>query len=96
MTLEEAITQLENELGCIEYDICDGKVFECDVAYDTAEAIRTALPALKKQVGKKPIESITGGPFSCPVCKMPARTVLAREKKYCDNCGQKIDWSVTE
>lgn len=48
----------------------------------------TAIYALKKQVPEKPL-SCKRYAGLCPCCG----GFLAKEsKKYCENCGQKLDW----
>lgn len=53
-------------------------------------ARKAALEALEKQVAKKPIES-EFTPLICPDCE--AKIILGQ--RYCENCGQKIDWEET-
>ena len=50
-----------------------------------------AIQALEKQMPKKPkeIDCIGFDTLACPECKM----ALYLYEPYCDNCGQKIDWS---
>ena len=59
-----------------------------------AEALDVAIQALEKQMSKKPKERDCIGfdILSCPECKM----ALYLYEPYCDNCGQKIDWSDEE
>lgn len=57
------------------------------------QAVYVAIPALKKQIPKKPIEEqeIT---LSCPHCEN-ANFLTNKDKEknnYCGNCGQAIDW----
>lgn len=56
-----------------------------------SDALDVAIQALEKQIPKKPKERDCIGfdTLSCPECKM----ALYLYKPYCDNCGQKIDWS---
>ena len=59
-----------------------------------AEAIDMAISALEKQIAKKPKERdrIGFNTLVCPVCK----GALYLYEPYCDNCGQKLDWSDEE
>lgn len=78
MTREEAIKHLENLLG-----------FVFDPAWK--KACQMATEALRQQTPQKVCYKL--GNYDCPVCNKPAMTVSARRKKYCDFCGQAIDWS---
>ena len=53
-----------------------------------------AIQALEKQMPKKPeeMDCIGFDTLVCPKCKME----LYLYEPYCDNCGQKIDWSDEE
>lgn len=60
----------------------------------TLEECKTAL---EKQIPKKPIENDTNS-FDCPCCKYDLKTDTGNPfgdyfLRYCDNCGQMIDWS---
>ena len=57
------------------------------------EALNIAIKALEKQIPKKYMRK--NGNYNCPICNYPVMSVCARKKKYCDNCGQAIDWSDT-
>ena len=58
------------------------------------EAYAMAIKALEKQIPKKPeeMDCIGFDTLVCPKCKM----ALYLYEPYCDNCGQKIDWSDEE
>ena len=58
------------------------------------ESIDVAIKALEKQIPKKYMRK--NGNYNCPICDYPVMSVCARKKKYCDNCGQAIDWSDEE
>lgn len=64
---------------------------ECSVF---GEALTMAINALEKQIAKKHKERdcIGFNTLVCPVCKDP----LYLFEPYCDNCGQKLDWSDEE
>lgn len=68
------------------------------------KALSVAQKALEKQGAQKPIilkkyVNITLEDFVCPVCgkriisKIKGEWISGRLQKYCDNCGQKLDWS---
>lgn len=64
-------------------------------------SIRMAIEALEKQVPKKPKEQGTGEKthYKCPECGWIPLTIysdgyhLGNKPKYCERCGQAIDWS---
>ena len=62
--------------------------------YDVLEALNMAINALEKQIPKKYMRK--NGNYNCPICDYPVMSVCTRKKKYCDNCGQAIDWSDEE
>jgi hypothetical protein len=51
------------------------------------------INALEKQIPKKPIFTEDKQFALCPCCDMKG---LTDKQKYCDNCGQKLDWSDEE
>lgn len=57
-------------------------------------AYNMAIEALEKQIPQKVVRR--DGNYNCPACGKPAMAVSARKKKYCDFCGQAIDWSENE
>lgn len=60
---------------------------ECSIF---AEALGIAIQALEKQISMKP-DFAEDKEFSlCPCCNGKG---LLNKQKYCDNCGQKLDWS---
>ena len=77
-------------------NLCDN----CDLCYsqgnfgEQKEAFQMAINSLEKQIPKKPKERdcIGFNTLVCPVCK----GVLYLYEPYCDNCGQKLDWSDEE
>ena len=81
---------------CLNSDDCD----ECDYCYaqgtfgEQKEAFQIAINALEKQIPKKHKEKdcIGFNTLACPECKM----ALYLYEPYCDNCGQKLDWSDEE
>lgn len=60
---------------------------------ELAEAMRIAIQALEKQVSKKPDFTEDKEFALCPCCNGKG---LLNKQKYCDNCGQKLDWSDAE
>lgn len=59
------------------------------------------VSALNKQIPKKPVSTthnLLNG-FSCPNCGLKILFedkqgfITGNKQRYCDNCGQKIDWS---
>lgn len=73
--------------------------FPPDDETQQSNAIRTALSALEKQVGKKPIGTHYAH-MKCPACnhRIPSGMGSSshRRDNWCNYCGQKIDWSVKE
>ena len=58
----------------------------CDDGTKQDEALGVALKALEKQTPMKPI-LLDDEDLICPVCDADVEW-----KRYCENCGQKIDW----
>ena len=92
MTTQEAIEFFKGEL---EGGKCSEHCVQCN-------ANEFALQALEKQIPKKPIlDTIFPSGvkwFRCPICNKKIVSKLGewisgRPQKYCDNCGQKLDWS---
>ena len=54
------------------------------------EARNMAIKALEKQIPKKPDFTEDKEFALCPCCNGKG---LLNKQKYCDNCGQKLDWS---
>lgn len=55
-----------------------------------------AIEALEKQLPKKPdiMDYILGDiNFKCPTCKSEYICEKENEPLYCQNCGQRLDWS---
>ena len=55
-----------------------------------------AIEALEKQIPRKPVEQGDGINYNCPVCGRYVGYIDAMAwemPKYCDECGQMIDWS---
>lgn len=60
---------------------------------ELAEAMRMSIQALEKQIPKKPDFTEDKEFALCPCCNGKG---LLDKQKYCDNCGQKLDWSDEE
>lgn len=61
------------------------------------QAFLSAAISLEKQIPRKPIMRVIptiseNAVKVCPICK----EILGYEYNYCDNCGQRIDWSEEE
>lgn len=54
------------------------------------DAFELADKALEKQIPKKPDFTEDKEFVLCPCCNGNG---LADKQEYCDNCGQKLDWS---
>lgn len=54
------------------------------------EALNMAMQALEKQISRKPDFTEDKKFALCPCCNGKG---LLDKQKYCDNCGQKLDWS---
>ena len=85
MTYEEAVGVLTSR--AIAFGRASGKpTLECI----RIEAICKTIEALKKQIPKKPYNTV-----HCPLCKIEVelQPIDAEQITYCLHCGQAIDWS---
>ena len=89
MTYEEAIEILQEERDYAQFP------------QYVKEAIKIATSAIEKQIPKKPI-NVEKHYYECPCCKQDLGVsdddIFVYEnpiKKYCNNCGQALDWSDT-
>lgn len=92
MTKHEAIKKHIKE--CRRIDVIkrfmdsnsDASIKECE---DNILILKLVIQALEKQIPKKPKSE---GEFfriqRCPACEK----VIGFSQKYCDGCGQKLDW----
>lgn len=56
--------------------------------------IKNAINALDKQIPKKPEIKLNGTTGMNTFCHCPnCKSIIVGNKKYCDNCGQALDWS---
>lgn len=95
--VREAIYCMKESIGetmceeCVNYYKC-GRTKMDDMK-------RTAIEALEKQLPKRPdiMDYILGDiNFKCPTCKSEYICEKENEPLYCQNCGQRIDWSEEE
>ena len=106
MTESEAIEKLRAYHKCQRlqvkgiYEDCNEKLCDnCDLCYaqgNTGEHIKSieiAIQALEKQIPKKPDFTEDKEFALCPCCNGKGSL---NKQKYCDNCGQKLDWSDEE
>ena len=107
MTESEAKGFIQGKLDCMEK--CDvfnkedkhrnNECDNCEYCYsqgnfgEQKEAFQMAINALEKQIQKKPIFTEDKKFALCQFCDMKG---LTDKQKYCDNCGQKLDWSDKE
>lgn len=76
-----------------EYDFTDDeidKVAQCKIDLDLM-----CMKAIKKQIPEKPIAKpyMYGEEFFCPSCNKFICFTHNKHPKYCDECGQALDWS---
>lgn len=90
------------------YEDCNEKLCDnCDLCYAQGNAgehiksIEIAIQALEKRIPKQPINKTRPDDYAslayencnivvCPACS--GRLKLKSKGKYCDKCGQKLDW----
>lgn len=77
-----------NTLSKETQKIIDGRIAAFDMA----------ISALEKQVEKKPYPDDDNSILACPYCGSGEylHNPDGNENQYCGQCGQKIDWEVTE
>ena len=104
MTASEAIKILKKD-SCYECSQGTDSPFNCEYwECRVAKATRVAIQALEKQIPKKPtpidyekyIDVIDNarllrGAYWCPNCKR-----VVKSGSFCNDCGQKLDWSDEE
>ena len=107
MTESEAKGFVQGKLDCMskcdifnkEDNTSDNDCDNCEYCYsqgnfgEQKEAFSVAINALEKQKPKKPIFTEDKQFALCPCCDMKG---LIDKQKYCDNCGQKLDWGDEE
>lgn len=101
--VREAIGRLQVENNAKREMIKHNKAFfqKQDNSYleSDIEVYCAAIEALEKQLPKKPdiMDYILGDiNFKCPTCKSEYICEKENEPLYCQNCGQRIDWSEEE
>ena len=93
MTPKEAIETIKIAIAEVEWNY----------PLNYAVTFEAAIEALKNQIPKKPIEDTANltdfKTFHCPICnkkivsKLDGEWIAGRPQKYCDDCGQALDWS---
>lgn len=83
--------RFRNTEDCIKHIKSIKEIYRKDTPSDVA--LEEAIEALEKQIPKKPIFTEDKQFALCPCCDMKG---LTDKQKYCDNCGQTIDWSNEE
>lgn len=93
--VREAIYCMKASIGetmceeCVNYYKCDHTKMD--------DMMRTAIEALEKQLPKKLIEHHYEEPGETPYikygCGNGCKMQPSRSSKYCNQCGQRIDWS---
>ena len=89
MKEQEAIEFIKNKIQ-IDVRFCTDEDIE-----NTKTALNIAINALEKQMPKEPLTKTLAndgyaGEWICPNCRIVKVTT---EKQFCDDCGQRIDWS---
>lgn len=88
MTNQEAI----NDLKVILSEITECEESICYITDIDAEPLRLAIKALEKQIPKKPVYGAAN--IKCPNCGATLLYYFPSFKiDYCDECGQRLDWS---
>ena len=101
MTESEAIKKAIRHFECMKNDavvVLDSGFGthpgELDLVYRNRKMYaELAINALEKQIPKKPDFTEDKEFALCPCCNGKG---LLNKQKYCDNCGQKLDWSDEE
>lgn len=90
MTENEAIEKLKNMRLFMQLE---DKNNEHKFAENDYKANEMAIQTLEKQIAKKP--RFYASDYYCSVCgNLVGNSVFEwRRFKYCDTCGQKLDWS---
>ena len=96
MTENEAIEKLKNMR--LYMQITD-KNNDCKFTEDDYKANEMAIQALEKQIPKRVIRPYKGN-YKCPTCENyiyitddDLYVYGIEPPKYCDECGQALDWS---
>ena len=82
----------DKELTKIEKYLLDGyKKPNYKLAEKIMKAVEKQIPKKAIMKGFRPCEEISSISYICPVCKKHINI-----EKYCNHCGQALDWSNTE
>lgn len=85
---KEAIDNLKVILS--EITECEESI--CYITDIDAEPLRLSIEALEKQIPKKPVYGAAN--IKCPNCGATLLYYFYSFKiDYCDECGQRLDWS---
>lgn len=88
MTYEEARDICSTIVSAEINELCN--LYRHDDAQELEEAKNLMLSAFVKQIPRKPIKTIDFGSCNyCPWCG----GLFDRTTKFCDICGQALDWS---
>ena len=88
MTNQEAV----NDLKVILSEITECEESICYITDVDAEPLRLAIKALERQIPKKPVYGAAN--IKCPNCGATLLYYFHSFKiDYCDECGQRLDWS---
>ena len=88
MTNQEAV----NDLKVILSEITECEESICYITDVDAEPLKLAIKALERQIPKKPIYGAAN--IKCPNCEATLLYYFHSFKiDYCDECGQRLDWS---
>ena len=82
------MAELEKVISDIEYgkDLLQNRPEQDTVDYKLYDILNDALELLKEKQPKKPI-------YDCPLIRCPkCKNSIDMKQKYCDECGQAIDW----
>ena len=88
MTNQEAV----NDLKVILSEITECEESICYITDVDAEPLKLAIKALERQIPKKPVYGAAN--IKCPNCGATLLYYFYSFKiDYCDECGQRLDWS---
>ena len=102
--IKKHIDECKNRIEIISFFMSSNSDANKEECCNNTKILQIAINALEKQIPKKPIPidykkymdvvnnaiSLRGG-FWCPNCKK-----VVRSGSYCNDCGQKLDWSDEE
>ena len=84
MTENKAIEFIKERIALIDSNYTD--------ILDYKEALQISVKALEKQIPRKPKTNDNYIMYICPCCN----NFIKLCRNYCENCGQKLDWSDEE